>query len=90
MHKFNDWLANKLGDVLGNMYFFYFCLALDIVMLFPVIKAHSTITWVTYISQTVIQLLALPILQVYQNLHQDHHDEVMDHLKKIHKEVKKS
>jgi hypothetical protein len=66
--SFDRNLARKLGAVLGNMKFFYFCVILDLAMLPAVILAGSVIAWVTYIAQTVIQLLALPVLQVYQNL----------------------
>ena len=65
---FNEWLATKLGEVLGSIWFFYLCLALDLAELPAVASQHSVELWVTYVAQTVIQLLALPILQVYQNL----------------------
>ena len=87
MKRFNEWLAKRLGDLLGNMYFFYACVILDILELPAVWSAHSAIAWVTYVSQTVIQLLALPVLQVYQNLQNDKHNEVIGHIKKIHKHL---
>ena len=37
-------------------------------MLPPVIKAHSIMIWVTYIAQTVLQLILLPIIMVGQNV----------------------
>ena len=103
IEKFNRGLAVNLGKVLGNMWFFYLCVILDIAELPSVIKAHSTIAWVTYIAQTVIQLIALPILQVYQNIQQKHNDakadadhqaltylaEIQDEQLKILKELKK-
>ena len=87
MKKFNDWLANKLGNSLSSMYFFYICIVLDLIELKPVIDAHSVITWVTYLSQSVIQLIALPILGAQNKLQQDSHKETMRAVKKIHRHL---
>lgn len=84
MKRWNAWLANRLGNLLSSMYFFYFCVVLDLIELGPVISAHSTILWVTYLSQAVIQLVALPILGAQNKLQQANHMEVMHHIKKIH------
>lgn len=80
LKQFNEWLAVRLGDTLSSMTFFYVCLILDLIELGPVISAHNTITWVTYISQSVIQLIALPILGVQQKIMTDHHEA---HAKKL-------
>jgi hypothetical protein len=69
------------------MYFFYFCVVLDLIELNPVVKAHSTITWVTYLSQSVIQLIALPILGAQNKLQQDNHAETIKHLKAVHRHL---
>jgi hypothetical protein len=50
------------------MWFFWFCVVLDLIELPAVIASKSVIGVVTYISQTVIQLLALPLLQVGQRI----------------------
>lgn len=84
MRKFNNWLALKLGSTLGSMSFFYFCVILDLLELPAVIKAASMITWVTYVSQSVIQLIALPILSVQQNLQNQQHAELHNAVKAIH------
>lgn len=83
MNKFFNTLANGLGTKL----FFIFCLALDLMMLPPVIQAKSVIVWVTYLSQTVIQLLALPLLGIQARIQQDNHKQVMNHIKVIHKHL---
>ena len=88
MKRFNAWLANRLGNVLSSMYFFYACVVLCAIELIPVIKAHSVILWVAYISQTVIQLLALPTLGAQNKLQQEQHQETMTHIKKIHRHLK--
>lgn len=75
---FDKKLAVLMGKFLGDMRFFWFCVVLDIAELPAVISAHSTIAWITYIAQTVIQLVALPILQVYQNILQEHNDAKAD------------
>jgi hypothetical protein len=66
--RFNAWLAVRATAVLGNMWFFWFCVVLDLIELPAVIASQSVIGYVTYISQTVIQLLALPLLQVGQRI----------------------
>jgi hypothetical protein len=50
------------------MWFFWFCVILDLAELPAVIQANSSIAWVTYLSQTVIQLLALPLLGAGQRI----------------------
>jgi hypothetical protein len=78
LDKVNHKVAKGLGTVLGNMYFFYFCVILDLAELPSVLKANSVIIYIAYVSQTVIQLLALPILQVYQNLQQEQNNAKAD------------
>lgn len=86
MKRFNDWLAGLLGNTLSSMAFFYVCVLLDLIELPPVIAAHDVIVWCTYVSQTVIQLIALPVLGYQQKTAQEHHenhakklDAIMDH-----------
>ena len=65
----NGWLAIRATAVLSSMWFFWFCVALDGVELAlgnP--GSWSIVVWVTYVSQTVIQLLALPLLGAGQRL----------------------
>lgn len=50
------------------MWFFWFCVLLVLVELPAVFTARSVIAWVMYISQTVIQLLALPLLGAGQRI----------------------
>ena len=81
--SFNEWLANKLGNGLSSVWFFYFCVALDLVELVPVIQAHDVIVWCSYISQTVIQLIALPILGYQQKVTHKHHERNHEDMKEI-------
>ena len=66
--KFNYWLAVKITNSVGTMWCAYAFLVIDLFMLPPVIKANSVMIWVTYIAQTVLQLVLLPIIMVGQNV----------------------
>ena len=68
MAKFNYWLAVKITNGVGTMWCAYVFIIIDLLMLPPVIKAHDIIVWVTYIAQTVLQLVLLPIIMVGQNV----------------------
>jgi hypothetical protein len=85
MKRINTWLALRLGDGLSNMWFFWFCVLLDLLELPPVISDHNIITWITFISQTVIQLIALPILGAQNKLQNESHSEIHAKLDAIHK-----
>ena len=87
MKRFNKWLGNNLANGIGTMFFFYFCVLLDVVELPPVIKSHSLIILVTYLSQTVIQLLALPLLAYQAKIQQGNHKDIMEHFDRIHKHL---
>lgn len=68
MKRFNEWLAVKITKGVGTMYCAYLFFGLDLIELPPVIKQHSVIIWISYITQTVLQLVLLPIIIVGQNL----------------------
>ena len=87
--RINEWLAGKLANTLSSMTFFYICLLLDAVELPPVIGAHSIIVWCTYISQTVIQLIALPILGAQQKMTHKHHEKHHADIALLHKKIDK-
>jgi hypothetical protein len=76
--KFNSWLAVKITDSVGTMWCAYAFLVLDLFMLPPVIKANSIMIWVTYIAQTVLQLVLLPIIMVGQNVIQSQNEAKAD------------
>jgi len=56
----------------------YAFIVLDLFMLPPVIKANSVMVWVTYIAQTVLQLVLLPIIMVGQNVIQSQNEAKAD------------
>jgi hypothetical protein len=78
VNKFNYWLAVKITNSVGTMWCAYLFLILDMFMLPPVIKANSVMVWVTYLAQTVLQLILLPIIMVGQNVIQSQNEAKAD------------
>lgn len=76
--KFNFWLAVKITKSVGTMWCAYAFILIDLIMLPPVIQAHSVMIWVTYIAQTVLQLVLLPIIMVGQNVIQSQNEAKAD------------
>lgn len=68
VNDFNARIAVSATHLLSSMWFFWFCVILDLVELPSVLMNLSPIIVVTYISQTVIQLLALPLLGAGQRI----------------------
>lgn len=69
--RLNAAVALKVSGLLGSMWFFWFCVLLDTAALvFGNPQSWSSLTWVAFASQTVIQLLALPVLGVMANIQQ--------------------
>jgi len=68
LDRLNGRIAVRATSVLSSMWFFWFCVLLDIAELPAVIQAASPVVVVSYISQTVIQLLALPLLGTGQRI----------------------
>lgn len=78
INKFNYWIAVKITNGVGTMWCAYAFLIIDLFMLPPVIKAASIMVWVTYIAQTVLQLVLLPIIMVGQNVIQAQNESKAD------------
>ena len=78
LKRFNYWLAVKITKGVGTMWCAYAFLILDLFMLPPVLQSHSVMIWVTYIAQTVLQLVLLPIIMVGQNVIQAQNDAKAD------------
>jgi len=76
--KFNYWIAVKITKSVGTMWCAYAFILIDLIMLPPVIAAHSVMIWVTYIAQTVLQLVLLPIIMVGQNVIQAQNESKAD------------
>ncbi|MGE5627365.1 MAG: hypothetical protein ACM3X7_04515 [Solirubrobacterales bacterium] len=78
INKFNNWLAVKTTNSVGTMWCAYAFLILDLFMLPPVIQSNNIMVWITYIAQTVLQLVLLPIIMVGQNVIQAQNDAKAD------------
>ena len=76
--KINYKIAVKITNGVGTMWCAYAFLILDLLMLPPVINANSVMVWVTYIAQTVLQLVLLPIIMVGQNVIQSQNESKAD------------
>jgi len=63
MNKINNWIADKLSALLICMPFFWLCLFLDIIAY--IYKPPTNVyDMVVFLSQCVVQLLALPVLGI--------------------------
>lgn len=78
VQRFNTSVGERVTSVLGSMWFFWFCVCLDAFAFIGLVLATGAtwrngglfavgLLWVVFISQTVIQLLALPVLQFSGN-----------------------
>jgi hypothetical protein len=68
-HRFQIWIALHFARILSSAEFLWFCIALDcfeipaiVIQIRNVGLLNSAITIVTFLAQTVIQLIALPVL----------------------------
>ncbi len=66
--RFNAWLAVKVTTGVGTMWCAYAFSALALVSLPSAISSHSTVTLVSWISQTFLQLVLLSVIIVGQNV----------------------
>ena len=83
LQRFNEQTGLAITNVLGSMAFFWFCVILDFVAFTGLVLATPAtfriggffavaLAWVVFVSQTVIQLLALPVIQHSGNRTQEH------------------
>jgi hypothetical protein len=78
LSKLNARIAVRITRGVGTMWCAYAFLLLDLMMLPPVIKSGNVMVWVTYIAQTVLQLVLLPIIMVGQNVIQSQNEAKAD------------
>ena len=83
----NNKIANFLSNILSSMYFFWFCFALIVAAFINPNVAQVS----TFISGTIIQLLALPVLAFVSNqsgrVELDLIKEELKELKELHLEL---
>ena len=66
--RFNAWFAVKVTRGVGTMWCAYVFAALALISLPQAISSHSTVTLVSWISQTFLQLVLLSVIIVGQNV----------------------
>jgi len=66
--RFNSWFAVKVTNRVGTMWCAYLFTALALISLPQAIRSHSTVTLVSWISQTFLQLVLLSVIIVGQNV----------------------
>ena len=76
--KLNAWIAVKITNGVGTMWCAYAFFCIDLLMLPPVIQSNNIMVWVTYVAQTVLQLVLLPIIMVGQNVIQSQNEAKAD------------
>jgi len=73
--RFNTWLAVKITKTVGSMWMAYVFALLTLISLPAAIQSRNTIVIVSWIAQTFLQLVLLPIIIVGQNVIQAANDE---------------
>ena len=76
----NLFLAEKQSVILASMYFWWLCAGIDITELI-LQRPQTPQEWCNFISQTVIQLLALPVLAFVSDIATG---KILGYLKEIH------
>jgi hypothetical protein len=66
--RFNAWFAVKATNGVGTMWCAYAFAALAIVSLPAAIRSHNSVTLVSWVSQTFLQLVLLSVIIVGQNV----------------------
>ena len=73
--RFNTWLAVRITKTVGSMWMAYAFALLTLISLPAAIQSGNTIVIVSWIAQTFLQLVLLPIIIVGQNVIQAANDE---------------
>ena len=66
--RFNSWFAVKVTNGVGTMWCAYAFAALALVSLPSAITSHNAVTLVSWVSQTLLQLVLLSVIIVGQNV----------------------
>jgi len=66
--RINTYLAVKITQIVGSMWCAYIFVLLTLISLPAAIASHNTIVIVSWIAQTFLQLVLLPIIIVGQNV----------------------
>lgn len=89
MERLNKKLALFITKITGTMWTAYLFCALSLISLPAAIESHNAFIIVSWVSQSFLQLVLLPVIMVGQSVGQEHHetshaklDEIITHLKK--------
>lgn len=66
--RINNYIAVKITQIVGSMWCAYIFVLLTLISLPAAIESHNTIVIVSWIAQTFLQLVLLPIIIVGQNV----------------------
>ena len=79
--KLNTKIATAITNSVGTMWCAYFFAVLALISLPDAIKSDNPITIISWIAQTFLQLVLLPIILVGQNIQAEHSDQMaqVDH-----------
>jgi uncharacterized membrane protein len=66
--RFNNWVAVKITNIVGSMWCAYAFVLLTLISLPAAIKSGDPLIIVSWIAQTFLQLVLLPIIIVGQNV----------------------
>ena len=72
--RFNEWLALKITNSIGSMWTAYVFAALALISLPAAVASHDALVIVSWLAQTFLQLVLLPIIMVGQNVANQHHE----------------
>lgn len=82
---FNDWLAQKITQIVGTMWCAYIFCILALISLPSAIQStvqgHSAMPIVSWIAQTFLQLVLLAVIQKGQNIGNDKLDKTIAEIK---------
>lgn len=85
MGKFNNWLGAKITDGVSTMWCAYLFAIIALVG-FPYGSTDPKVI-IQWFAQEFLQLVLLSIILVGQKLQSDKHDQLTEHIKKIHKHL---
>lgn len=74
MRNVNDWLAERITNVVGTMWCAYAFAALTLVSLPSALSSGDPLTIVSWVAQTFLQLVLLPVIMVGQAVEAKHRE----------------
>jgi len=88
INQFNDWLAERMSLVLSMMITFWIVLTLVVIPLMYS-APNSLLGWSTYLSCSLFQAIALPVLGYTSKKASDKSDKLMEEMYKMTADIKR-